>query len=86
MKSLHPSYFTVSVVWIQIMEVEDTKYSIIFLHDLTTNQIFRSYLTLKHFYYFITRDKKLTYEKRPKYLSFQKNVHIDEKTGKNLRI
>ena len=32
------------------------------------------------------RDKKLTYEKRPKYLSFQNNVHIDEKTEKNLRI
>ena len=34
----------------------------------------------------MSRDKKLTYEKRPKYLSFQKNVHIDEKTAKNLRI
>ena len=34
----------------------------------------------------ISRDKKRTYEKRPIYLSFQKNVHIDEKTGKNLRI
>ena len=34
----------------------------------------------------VHRDKKLTYEQRHKYLSFKKNVHIDEKTTKNLRI